>query len=62
VEKEIITNRCYLTEERAHRKGKREYLNDKKTREMMRKLQGYFEEKIEIPLIRHGKQQRLRAR
>jgi CRISPR-associated protein Cas1 len=38
-------------------KGKREYLNDAKTRKMMRELQDYFETKIEVPLIRHGKRQ-----
>ena len=41
------------------RKGKREYLNDSKTRDMMRALQEYFETKIEVPLIRHGKRQRI---
>jgi len=42
-----------------NRKGKREYLNDKETRRMMKELQEYFESKIEIPLIRHGKRQRI---
>jgi len=41
------------------RKGKREYLNDAKTREMMRELNDYFDTKIEVPLIRHGKKQRI---
>jgi CRISPR-associated protein Cas1 len=41
------------------RKGKREYLNNVETRRMMRKLERYFESKINIPLIRHGKRQRL---
>jgi len=41
------------------RKGKREYLNDVKTREMMRELNDYFDNKIEIPLIRYGKRQRI---
>ena len=41
------------------RKGKREYLNDIKTREMMRELDDYFNTKIEIPLIRYGKRQRI---
>jgi CRISPR-associated protein Cas1 len=41
------------------RKGKREYLNDKMTRRMMKELEGYFELKVEIPLIRHGKKQRV---
>ncbi len=42
-----------------NRKGKREYLNDPKTKEMMRELQNYFEAKVEVPLIRHGKRQRI---
>jgi len=41
------------------RKGKREYLNDAKTREMMRELTDYFDTKIEVPLIRYGKRQRV---
>ena len=41
------------------RKGKREYLNDAETRRMMRELEGFFESKVEIPLIRHGKKQRI---
>ena len=42
-----------------NRKGRREYLNDKKTREMIRELQDYFDTKVELPLIRHGKRQRI---
>jgi hypothetical protein len=41
------------------RKGRREYLNDAKTKEMMRELNEYFDTKIELPLIRHGKRQRI---
>jgi len=41
------------------RKGKREYLNDAKTREMMRDLNDYLDTKIELPLIRYGKRQRI---
>jgi len=41
------------------RKGKREYLNDAKTREMMRDLSDYFDTIIELPLIRYGKRQRI---
>jgi len=41
------------------KKGKRVYLNDADTRHMMKELQEYFESKIEIPLIRHGKRQRI---
>jgi hypothetical protein len=40
------------------RKGKREYLSDVETGCMMKELQEYFESKVEIPLIRHGKRQR----
>jgi len=39
------------------RKGKREYLNDSGTRQLMKKLDTYFEEKVEIPRIRVGKNQ-----
>jgi len=42
-----------------NRKGKREYLNDAETRRMMKDLERYFKSKVEIPLIRHGKKQRL---
>jgi CRISPR/Cas system-associated endonuclease Cas1 len=41
------------------RKGKREYLNDAETGRMMKDLEGYFESKVEIPLIRHGNEQRI---
>jgi len=41
------------------RKGKREYLNDVETKRMMREFEMYFESKVEIPLIRHGKRQKL---
>jgi len=41
------------------RKGKREYLNDVDTRRMMKELQEYFESKVDITLIRHGKRQRI---
>jgi len=41
------------------RKGKREYLNDAETRRMMRELNEYFESKVDVPLMRHGKRQRI---
>ena len=41
------------------RKGRREYLSDAKTREMMRELNDYFDTKIELPRIRSGKRQRI---
>ena len=37
------------------RKGKREYLNEAETKRMMKELEKYFESKVEVPLIRHGK-------
>jgi CRISPR-associated protein Cas1 len=40
------------------RKGRREYLNDAKTKEMLRELNDYFDTKIELPRIRSGKRQR----
>ena len=39
--------------------GKREYLNDAETNRMMKELERYFESKVDIPLMRHGKKQRL---
>jgi CRISPR-associated protein Cas1 len=42
-----------------NRKGKREYLNDAKTKYMMRELNDYFDTKIKLPLIRFGKRQRI---
>lgn len=41
------------------RKGKREYLNDKETRRLMKELERYFESRVEIPLIRYGKKQKI---
>ena len=41
----------------SNRKGKREYLNDKKTMNLMRDLTAYFEKEIEIPRIMHGNKQ-----
>jgi len=41
------------------KKGKRQYLNDLKTADLMRKLNLYFEGKVEIPRIKHGKKQTL---
>jgi CRISPR/Cas system-associated endonuclease Cas1 len=41
----------------SNRKGKREYLNDKKTMNLMRNLTAYFEKEIQIPRIMHGNKQ-----
>ena len=34
------------------RKGKREYLNDRETRKMMKELDNYFESTVEIPRMK----------
>jgi hypothetical protein len=39
------------------KKGKREYLNDIKTRDMMDQLNDYFESMVEIPRIKVGERQ-----
>jgi len=41
------------------RKVKREFLNDRETARLMRELNEYFESKVDIPLIRHGKKQKV---
>lgn len=39
------------------RKGKREYLNNAQTRDLMKRLHRYFEFAVEVPRIRTGKKQ-----
>lgn len=39
------------------KKGKREYLNGRRSRELIRELYGLFESMIEIPRIRIGRRQ-----
>ena len=41
------------------RKGKREYLNDTGTKRMMREIELCFVSNVNIPLIRHGKRQKI---
>jgi len=41
------------------KKGKREYLNDPKTSDLMRKLNAFFESKVDVPRIKHGNRQTL---
>jgi len=40
-----------------NKRSKRAYLNDTETKDLMRKLNEFFESKIEVPRIRVGKQQ-----
>lgn len=42
-----------------NRRGKREYLNDTKTRDFMRKLNAFFQSTVDIPRIRIGKRQEI---
>ena len=44
---------------KGNRKGNREYLNDVKTREMLKHLYHYLEEMVEVPRIRIGKRQNI---
>ena len=41
------------------RKGKREYLNDSQTRDLIKGLNRYFQSMVEIPRVRMGKQQEI---
>jgi hypothetical protein len=43
----------------AKRKAKREYLNDFQTHDLVNDLNLYFQTKLEIPRIRHGKSQEI---
>ena len=40
-------------------RARREHVSKKETRRMMKELERFFESKVEIPLIRHGKKQRI---
>ena len=51
----IVKNEEYST----NKKGKREYLSDSLTSDLVRSLNEYFESKVEIPRIRLGKQQKI---
>ena len=39
------------------KKGKREYLNDSKTRDLMKQLSKFFESQVEVPRIKVGNKQ-----
>lgn len=41
------------------RKGKREYLNERKNRELLALLNKYFEKKVAIPRMRRGEHQEI---
>jgi hypothetical protein len=43
----------------ANRKGKRQHLNEEKTRDLINRLNRYFETRVDIPRIRRGKRQKI---
>jgi CRISPR/Cas system-associated endonuclease Cas1 len=51
----IIKNEDFST----NRKGKREYLNDSVTHDLVKEINQYFQQKIRIPRIRMGKEQKI---
>jgi len=57
--KNLRTKDFTLKTERLSRnkKAKREYLNEPKTTDLMKKLNAYFESKVDIPRIKFGKTQ-----
>ena len=52
--KDIIVKTKHSTRKK---KGKRKYLTNKQTRDLMKRLQNVFESKVEIPRINFGKKQ-----
>jgi len=49
------------TETINEKKGKRTYLNKRKTRELTKKLHNYFRHKVSIPRIKHGNRQEIES-
>lgn len=43
----------------SNRKGKRQYLGEEKTRDLINRLNRYFETRVDIPLIKRGKKQEI---
>ena len=54
-----LKKKDFITKSEAYRnrRAKREYLNDSKTRDFMRKLNAFFQSTVEVPRIRIGKRQ-----
>jgi hypothetical protein len=52
--KDFITKTENLSRKK---KGKREYLNDKETKLMMKELNNYFESMVEVPRMKVGRKQ-----
>ena len=57
---QVLTARDFITKTEVlsrNKKGKRQYLNDTKTKDMMKRLNGYFESMVEIPRMKVGERQ-----
>jgi len=59
--KEVRTRDFILKEENfsSNKMGKRQYINDIKTRDLMRRIDSYFLTKVSIPRIRMGERQEI---
>ena len=43
------------------KKGKREYLSKPLAKDLMKKLDSFFESKVEVPRVKHGKRQEIES-
>lgn len=59
--KEVRTKDFILKEENfsSNKKGKRQYLNDAKTRDVINRINAYFQTKVDLPRIRMGERQEI---
>lgn len=58
--KEVRSKDFMLKEENlGNRKGKRQYINDTKTRELMNRINTYFRSIVNVPRMRMGKRQEI---
>jgi len=59
--KEVRTRDLILKEENfsSNKKGKRQYINDVKTRDLMRRIDAYFLTNVDLPRIRMGERQEI---
>jgi CRISPR-associated protein Cas1 len=59
--KEVRTKDFMFKEENfsSNKKGKRQYINDVKTRDLMRRIDDYFQTKVDLPRIRMGERQEI---
>lgn len=57
-----IRNKDFILKEEnfsSNKKGKRQYINDIKTRDLMKRIDAYFQTKVDLPRIRMGKHQEI---